>query len=607
MFTGLTPKLVATGFVAGLLLTSGCSLTPSAGQAGPTSELRQPEIASAFRQQQENLSFEHQAVAAANPLAAKAGQEILQAGGNALDAAIATQLVLGLVEPQSSGLGGGGFLLYWDGQQVVAWEGRETAPAAATPELFLDAEGEPLEFLQAVGSGAAVGVPGLLAMLEAAHREQGQLAWARLFEPAIRLAEDGFAVSRRLHHLLSEDPLLAANSAARNFYYLDNGEALPVGHRLKNPALAAIYRQVAQGGSEVFYQGSVARSIQRAVVNQPGQPGQLSLADLANYQPNSGSALCSSWQVYLVCGAPPPSSGQLTLMQILGILEHLDADQLADPEGFYSPQGLHLYIEASRLAFADRALYIADPAYVEAPGGDWSNLLRPAYLQERARQIQPLAEDRARAGQPAPVETTWAPQPEQPEYGTSHISVIDAEGQAVAMTSSIEQAFGSRILVDGGTGLPGGFLLNNQLTDFSFRPSDDQGRLIANRVEPGKRPRSSMSPTLVFDAHTGELRASLGSPGGAAIIHFTAKTLLGMLQWQLTPQEAINLPNLANFNSVTLLEKGRFEDYVRLGLEARGQEVIARDLTSGIQALLITPSGIQGGADPRREGWVAGD
>lgn len=604
-----TTRLMLLPLAAALLL-AGCKPSPDAGKVADasTADALQPELSSGL-QQRSGWQFERQAVAAANPLAAEAGHQMLLAGGNAVDAAIAAQLVLNLVEPQSSGIGGGGFLLSWDGELLIAWDGRETAPAAATPALFLDAAGQPLPFMQAVASGRAVGVPGLLKMLEAAHQQQGQLPWAKLFEPAITLAETGFEVSPRLHHLLAHDPVLRDNPAAREYFYLPDGSPLPVGHALKNPAMAAILRQVAEAGSDAFYTGILAESISQAVQQQGGL---LTPEDLQAYQPVAREALCGGWLDYLVCGFPPPSSGQITLMQQLGILEQLSSNpqkpQSLSEESFYTPEGLHQYIEASKLAFADRAQYLADPDFTEAPAGSWMSLIDPEYLHQRAQLIQSTSQGVAAPGQPGGVVSAYASQWPQPEYGTTHISIMDAEGRGVAMTTSIEQAFGARILTDGGTGLPGGFLLNNQLTDFSFRPVNEQGQPIANRVEAGKRPRSSMSPTLVFDPQSRELLASLGSPGGAAIIHYTTKALLGSLGWQLSPQQAIELPNLANFNTpFTLLEAGGFSDHVKHSLEARGHELREQDLTSGIQMLLLTPQGLLGGADPRREGWVAGD
>lgn len=593
--------------LAAAVLLAACGSDEQPAAAPSPDKLQPPEMASGL-QARPGWTYSKQAVAAANPLAAKVGQSMLAAGGNALDAAIAAQLVLNLVEPQSSGIGGGAFLLSWKDGELIAWDGRETAPAATTPNLFLDEQGKPLPFMTAVTSGKSVGVPGLLKMLEAAHKTQGKLPWQDLFKPAIQLAKEGFDISPRLHLLLEKDPALRNNPAARAYYYQADGSALPVGYQLKNPAMAAILKQVADKGSDAFYQGTIAKNIVAAVNETSRLSGKMNAADLTNYQPLAREALCGVWQNYRVCGFPPPSSGQLAIMQILGILEQVDNSASHSQETFYTAEGLHQYLAASSLAFADRALYVADPEFVEAPANNWLSLINPAYLQQRASEIGFDFQGIAQAGKPENFESSYVLQPEQPEYGTSHLSVIDAQGNGVAMTSSIEQAFGSRILVDGGTGLAGGFFLNNQLTDFAFQPQDETGKWVANRVEAGKRPRSSMSPTLVFSAHADELVASLGSPGGAAIIHFTAKTLLASLGWQLAPQEAIELPNIANFNSqVSLLETNGFSKIMQAGLGKRAYELQERDLTSGIQMLLVTPKGILGGADPRREGWVAGE
>ena len=590
-----------------LLLTSllaACEQAASPDTAALQDTL-QPERASGYTEHGGWLHPRY-AVAAANPLAAEAGREMLAAGGNAIDAAIAAQLVLGLVEPQSSGLGGGGFLLSWDGEQLIAWDGRETAPASATPTLFM-VDGEPMAFGEAVTSGLGVGIPGIMAMLADAHQQQGHLPWARLFAPAITLAEQGFTISPRLHTLLESDPHLRRDPLAAALYYQPDGDAYPVGTLLRNPAYAAVLKQLAEKGGHAFYQGAIAADIISRVNERAGRP-HLQPDDLSGYQAIPRSALCTPWLQVQVCGFPPPSSGHLTIMQLLGILDQLDTRHHASADSFYTAAGLHDYLEAAKLAFADRARFIADPDFVAAPGDDWTSLLAPNYLRQRSHWVQTPSAGLATAGNPAPPLARYAPQPAQPEFGTTHISVIDAQGRAVAMTTSIEQAFGSRLMSDGGTGLAGGFLLNNQLTDFSFRPSDDAGRPIANRVEPGKRPRSSMSPTLVFEADTGDLVASLGSPGGAAIIHFTAKTLLGLLPWQLSPQDTVALPNFGNFNSPqTLVETGRFAPEVLEGLISKGHTLNERELTSGIQALKVTPEGIAGGADPRREGWVAGD
>jgi len=575
----------------------------------PTLEIRpiQPEAASGFRAKP-GWQLQRYAVAAANPLAAEAGRQILQAGGSAVDAAIAVQMVLGLVEPQSSGIGGGAFLLHWDGQRLDAWDGRETAPAAADEEMFLNSDGQPLAFMAAVVGGRAVGVPGLVKMLEAAHRSHGRLPWAVLFVPAIELAEQGFAVSPRLHQLLAADAPLRRDPAAASFYYRADGSALPVGHRLRNPALAQVLRGIARHGSSAFYAGPVAQAMVSKVRQHPDNPGRLQLADLQRYQPLRREALCQLWLAqYRVCGFPPPSSGQLTQMQILGLLEQLPAQEQPLEDARPSAEFLHRYSEAAKLAFADRAQYIADPAFVAPPAGDWRSLLAPAYLKQRATLIGEQSMGTARHGVPGGTPLAWAPQADQEEYGTSHISIVDAEGNALAMTSSVEQAFGARLLTDGGSGLPGGFLLNNQLTDFALAPRDGEGRPVANRVEPGKRPRSSMSPTLVFAAGNGSLLASLGSPGGAGIIHFNAKTLLGLYQWQLDAQRAIDLPNFANFNGPTVLEKDRFPASTLEALRQRGHEVGESELPSGLQAIQRTPEGLLGGADPRREGVVLGE
>lgn len=565
-----------------------------------------PEAASGFATKP-GWAVERFAVAAANPLATEAGYQILKAGGSAMDAAIAVQMVLTLVEPQSSGIGGGAYLLHWDGERVAAFDGRETAPAGVDENLFLNADGTPMDFLQAVAGGRSVGVPGVLKMLEQAHREHGKLPWKHLFQSAISLAEKGFEVSPRLHALLARDPALRDNPQAAAFYYQEDGSPLPVGHRLRNPALGALLREVAAHGSSAFYGGRNAEAVIDQVKRHPSNPGYLSLADLGGYTPRQLDAMCTLWQQrYRVCGFPPPSSGHITQMQILGMLEHLSPIPALE-RGVPSADFLHRYTEAARLAYADRAQYLADPDFVPAPGGDWNSLLAPAYLKRRAAQIGERSMGTAEAGNPGSMSVAFAAQPEQPEYGTSHISIVDGEGNALAMTSSIEQAFGSRLLNDGGTGLPGGYLLNNQLTDFAFVPQDAEGRPVANRVEANKRPRSSMNPTLVFDAESNRLLASVGSPGGSAIIHFTAKTLLGLYDWELDAQRAIDLPNFGSFNGPTILEAGGFSASTVKALEARGHQVREAALTSGLQAIQRTDSGWFGGADPRREGVVMGE
>lgn len=552
-------------------------------------------------------AFPRMAVAAANPLAAEAGLQVLTMGGNALDAAVAVQMVLALVEPQSSGIGGGAFLLHWDGRALKAWDGRETAPAAADERLFLGADGRPMPFIQAVVGGRSVGVPGAVRMLQQAHQQNGRLAWSRLFEPAIRLAEQGFAVSHRLHTQLRTESALKADPQAGPFFYRPDGSPWPVGHVLRNPALAAVLRRIAVEGSAALHTGPAAADVVRRVQGHARNPGRLTEADLAGYAPRLREAMCTDWKArYRVCGMPPPASGHLAVMQILGVLERSPVQAEALQAGVPGPEWLHTYTEAARLAFADRALYVADPDFVPPPAGGWGALLEDAYLRNRATLIGPRSMGTAQPGTPIGTRTAFAPQAEQPEYGTSHISIVDADGHAVAMTTTIEAVWGARIMSDGGTGLPGGFLLNNQLTDFSMQPADAQGRPVANRVQPGKRPRSSMSPTLVFDRHTGQLLMSLGSPGGPAIIHFTAKTLIGALDWGLNAQQAIDLPNFGSFNGPTVLEAGRFPPETAVALQARGHTVVQTDLASGLQALQRERGGWFGGADPRREGVVTG-
>ena len=596
-------------------LLAACISPPSTTGPAPL----QPEIASGFTPQPDVVTRKF-AVAAANPLATQAGFEVLKAGGSAVDAAIAVQMVLGLVEPQSSGIGGGAFLLHSSAGEAAgaaprlqAFDGRETAPAAATEDLLLNAEGKPLAFHAAVVGGRSVGTPGVLRMLAQAHAQHGKLPWAQLFEPAIGLARQGFAISPRLHAQLKADAYLRLDPTARAYFYQANGEPHATGHVLRNPELAAVLQRIALEGVQAFYSGEVAEAVVRKVQQHASSPGRLALSDLANYQAKERTPLCFDHaalsRVYRVCGFPPPSSGALAMGQILGMLQHTPASLMSSPvdtaDGAPDPRWLHLYNEASRLAFADRAQYVADPDFVSGPGGDWQSLLAPAYLRERAKLIRPTAMLQASPGVPVRAQgSSLAPMVEQPEYGTSHISIVDGQGNALAMTTTIEDAFGARQMVKG-------FLLNNELTDFSFVPRDPQGRAVANRVQPNKRPRSSMSPTLVFDKASGQLVMSLGSPGGAMIIHYTAKTLVGVLNWGLSPQQAIALPNFGSVGGPLVVEGGRFAPATLAALRERGQEVREQALTSGLQAVVRqNTSGRSAwisGADPRREGVVLGE
>ena len=580
------------------------------GACAAPSTVQQPESGSGLTAKP-GWSFQRQAVAAANPLATEAGAQILRAGGSAVDAAVAVQMVLTLVEPQSSGIGGGAFLLHHDGRQLQAFDGRETAPAAVDEKLFLNAQGEPVPFPVAVNSGRSVGVPGAVMMLALAHRQHGKLPWARLFDPAIRLAEQGFAISPRLHTLLATDTALKTDPVASAYFYRADGSPHPVGHLLRNPELAQVLRNIAAVGPMALHEGPVARAIVNKVRQHPTLPGTLSLDDLKNYQPREREALCfdhtAAQRALRICGFPPPSSGALAIGQILGLLARTLQATAPLSDGLPPVDWLHSHTEASRLAFADRAQYVADPDFVAPPAGRWASLLELRYLDERARLITPTRMPQAPAGVPGGLHSGWARMPDQPEHGTSHISIVDGFGNALAMTTTIESAFGSRLMVTTDPVRPGGFLLNNELTDFSFTPRDAQGRPIANRVEPGKRPRSSMSPTLVFDKTTGELLMSTGSPGGAFIIHYTAKVLHGVLQWGLSPQAAVDLPNFGTLGGPLVLERDRFPASTVSNLQQRGHTVQQSELTSGAQALVRGRGVWLGGADPRREGIVAGD
>jgi gamma-glutamyltranspeptidase/glutathione hydrolase len=613
-----------------------------AGCAAPPAPLHQPEAASGSVEKP-GWSTRSYAVAAANPLATQAGLQMLQAGGSAVDAAIAVQMVLTLVEPQSSGIGGGAFLLHFDGKTTQAFDGRETAPAGATPTLFLGPDGKPLKFIDAVVGGRAVGVPGTVRMLALAHQQHGRLPWSQLFVPAIQLATDGFAVSPRMATLLASEQHLRRDPVAAAYFYDQQGKPWSAGHVLRNPELAAVLQRLAQEGPDVLMTGDLAQAIASKVQQHPANPGTLSMQDLAAYRAVVRAPLCFDYRStqsrdYRICGMPPPSAGAIAIGQILGLLKEISptlatapesagadfASAALPPEGANPPWGgpaagcpalsadwLHLYTEASRLAFADRAQFVADPAYVQAPAGDWNSLLAPGYLTLRAQAIDtgPMgkAMKSAPPGNPSGTPLAYAPMTEQPEYGTSHISVVDSWGNALAMTTSIEDSWGARLMVNRGVGLSGGFLLNNELTDFSFAPTDAAGKPVANRVEPGKRPRSSMAPTLVFDKASGKLVASGGSPGGPFIIHFTAKTLYGMFNWGLNAQQAINLPNFGSLGGPILLEAGRFDRATVQALQMRGHTVQEVPLPSGLQAIERTATGFFGGADPRREGIVMGD
>ena len=543
-------------------------------------------------------------VVAANPLATRAGIEILRAGGSATDAAIAVQMVLNLVEPQSSGIGGGAYLLHYDaaGKKLESYDGRETAPAAADDKLFLSESGTPLPYSTRVG-GRSVGTPGLLRMLELAWKEKGKLPWARLFEPAIRLCEQGFAISPRMFSATfgdaqqTREPRLNAQplQAAAYFYNAD-GSPKPVGTILKNPMLAATFRAIAKGGADVFYKGDIARDMVAAVRGHPSNPGLLSEADLAGYQAKKREPICAlyraQWRVCTIAG----SSSAVAVLMTLGMLEHFDVAAL----GAQTVDSTHLIAEAYRLAYADRERYMADSDFFPVP---FTGLLDKDYLKRRASIIRmDKSMGVPTAGVPPGIAQAMAADQSADLPGTSHLSIVDAAGNVAAMTTTIESAFGSKQMVHG-------FLLNNQLTDFSFVPAVN-GMTVANRVEARKRPRSSMAPTIVFD-RAGRVQLVVGSPGGSSIIQFVTKTLVGVLDWKLNIQDAINLGNFgAQTRVTTVLERHGGNQSLQAGLEVKGHVVAVTDANSGLNGLAATDAprrGWIGGTDPRREGLALGD
>jgi gamma-glutamyltranspeptidase/glutathione hydrolase len=513
-------------------------------------------------------------VAAAHPLAAEAGATVLRLGGGAVDAAIAVQFVLGLVEPEASGLGGGAFLLHWSEKEkkLRAYDGRETAPAAAKSDQFLNKDQTPKAFLDAAVSGTAVGVPGVLRMLEMAYQRHGRLRWAELLQYAIFAAEEGWPMSPRLHAQLEKETHLRNDPQARALFYGADGRPKPVGARLTNRAYGETVRTLAFEGVEAFYKGPIAADIVRAVRSH-AKPGNLSEADLAAYRAVEREPLCGPYRQWRLCSMPPPSSGGVAVLQILGMLERTDFSS----QPARSEKALHLYAEASRLAYADRARYIGDPDFVSVPT---QGLVSKTYLDRRARLITERAIGLAPSGDPEAA-------------GTTHFTIVDADGDVVSMTSTIEATFGSRIMVRG-------FLLNNELTDFDFTPNS------RNEVEPRKRPRSSMAPTIVFGPEGG-VRLAVGSPGGPFIIHYVAKALIGALDWNLPLAEAIGLPNFSNRNGPTEVERGSAYEALGDALRARGHDVVPRELPSGLHGVERIPGGWRGAADPRRGGAVFGE
>jgi gamma-glutamyltranspeptidase / glutathione hydrolase len=586
MLPAMTRKLFTIVAWLALLLAFGATTLRA---------FEQPEVASGFAPKPLVKAKRHMVVAA-QPLAAEAGLAMLRKGGSAVDAAIATQMVLNLVEPQSSGIGGGAFILYWDkdAKQLAGFDGRETAPAAATPELFLDADGKPLARDAAMASGLSVGAPGVLAALKLAHDKYGKLPWAELFQPAIDLARGGFPISPRLaKQLAGADPNSFAPEA-RAYFFDAEGKPWPAGHQLTNAALADTLATIAREGPDAFYKGDIARDIARAVQSDPRKPGKLAAEDLAGYRAKEREAVCAPYRAYRVCGAALPSSGGITVSQVLGMIDPYDLGTA--PLG---ATGVHIVAEAERLAFADRARYLADSDFISVPVG---GLLDSGYLATRRALLDPArAQTHVTAGEPPNTrQGAFGRDATHEAAGTSQISVVDDEGDAFSMTTSIEQAFGSRLMVRG-------FLLNNQLTDFSFTPTDADGSPVANRVEGGKRPRSSMDPTLVFASDDGGLRYVFGSPGGPGIILFNVKTIVGLIDWRLDPAQASALANFGGAEDSLLLEPGKELDPLATALTAMGHDVRRVELTSGEHIIAVTNDGLEGGADPRREGVALGD
>lgn len=595
-----------------VLLASALTLAACHNASVPTLPLA-PESASGFRTDLRTQHADKYMAAAANPLAAEAGREMLRRGGSAIDAAIAMQAVLTLVEPQSSGIGGGALIVLWDGKAVRTYDGRETAPAGATEKLFLQANGQPMGFTQAQIGGRSVGTPGVLRALELAHQKHGRLPWAQLFEPAIQLAEQGFAISPRLHQLIAADSSMSRSAEMMAYFRNADGSPKAVGTNLKNPALAAVFKRIAHEGPDALYKGPVAEEI-AAKVQGHANPGSLSLSDLAHYQAKERAPLCTDYKRWQVCGMPPPSSGGIAVAQILGTLQALEARdkrlalaplkpvKTTAPAGIEpAPQAVHLISEAERLAYADRAQYVADTDFVPVPV---KGLVDPAYLASRAALIGERSMGTAKPGTPPGIQVAYAPDRSPLRISTSQVVAVDDAGGAVSMTTTIESAFGSHIMVQG-------FMLNNEMTDFSFIP-EENGQKVANRVEPGKRPRSSMAPTLIFDRQSGEFLATVGSPGGSQIIEYVAKSTIGLLDWNLDAQAAINLPNFGSRNGPTELEQGQFSPALIQTLKDKGHSVSEIDMTSGTQAIVRVKdaqgkASLTGGADPRREGQALGD
>jgi gamma-glutamyltranspeptidase/glutathione hydrolase len=537
----------------------------------------------------------HDMVAAANPLAAQAGLDMLRAGGSAVDAAIAVQMVLGLVEPESSGIGGGAFMLVYSPKtkQTTSFDGREMAPASARPGMFLDAAGKPRAKQEAIPGGLSVGIPGVVSMLEMAHRKYGKLPWAKLFQPAIKLADNGFPVGPKLARTIKGFARGANMPDIKAHFYHADGTPLAEGEIYKNPEYAASLRAIAAGGAKAFYTGEIAQAIVDKVQHAPVNQGGMTLADLAGFQAMERAPVCGDYRIWHLCSMGPPSSGGIAIVQILGMLQRFPSSQL-------QPNSLseaHLFTQASKLAYADRAKYVGDTGFVQVP---IAGLLDKGYIASRAAQIDPAKDmGLAQAGNPPQKHADYAPQRSPVLHGTSHMTIVDKNGEVIAMTTSVESVFGAEVMVKG-------FFLNNTLTDFSLDPMLD-GKLVANAPAPGKRPLSAMSPTIVFN-RDGKFLLSVGSPGGPAIIDYVAQSLVAMLDGGLTPAQAIALPRQLNLNGPTRLEQSPENDALAPQLAAMGHTVtVVSGEASGLHGIKRVKGGYIGGADPRRDGVVIGD
>jgi gamma-glutamyltranspeptidase/glutathione hydrolase len=534
-------------------------------------------------------------IAAANPLAAEAGLEMLRAGGSAVDAAIAVQMVLGLVEPESSGIGGGAFMLVFDpkDKKTTSFDGREMAPASATPTMFLDAAGKARPKPEAIPGGLSVGIPGVVSMLEMAHRKYGKLPWSRLLQPAIKLADDGFPVGPKLARTIKNFARGANMPDIRAHFYHADGTPLAEGELYKNPEYAQSLRLIAAGGSKAFYTGEIAEAIVDKVQHASVNPGGMTLADLSGFKALERPPVCGDYRVWRLCSMGPPSSGGIAIVQILGMLQRFPSSQLQP--GTLSEA--HLFTQASRLAYADRAKYVGDTAFVDVP---IAGLLDKGYIAGRAALIDPAKDmGTAEAGTPPQKRADYAPQRSPVLHGTSHMTIVDKSGMVIAMTTSVESVFGAEVMVKG-------FFLNNTLTDFSLDPMLD-GKPVANAPAPGKRPLSAMSPTIVFDKD-GKFLLSVGSPGGPAIIDYVSQSLVAMLDGGLTPAQAIALPRQLNLNGSTRLEKSPVNEALAPQLTAMGHTVVvAGGEASGLHGIERAQGGYIGGADPRRDGVVIGD